>query len=353
MVYAFITYLLAFSGIGTFYYNFNSGSLIKSRLLCYYKWIINMIFIIITACVTPGFFRPFLIIQMQSQLTTNFIYGFRFNVLLMIVSSVYCAHRWQYQLFKLLDRLLKMEKITVQPNYYSERAEHCNLMPILFMRILIFVMKPIIVVFWVFEGKRHYTFYLFAFLKNIFCGTISLLNFTLLWLVCRLFHKLLFNLDQLLVDPMAMPEQFKKIVRIQRMFSQLIHIINQICILFEYPVLSSILYILGQSCLSGYLIARMCSGSVNTYAAISLIIQIAMFTFSDLLDFLFLASIGEAAGKLQEKTFLILRNPSTNVKLVERSVSNIVYNIGLLSSYFSFRWIGSPYNNHGMARTFA
>lgn len=295
-----------------------------------------MLFIIIIASVSPGFFQPFLI-PVQSEITISLIYGFRLNSLLMIITSIYYAHRWQYKFFTLLDRLLKMEKITVQPNYYSGRAEHCNLMPILFMRILTFGIKPIIVVFWAFEGKRPSTFYLFALSKSIFCGTINLLNFTLLWLICRLFHKLLFNLNQLLVDPMPMPEQFENIVRIQRKFSRLIRIINKMCILFEYPVLSSILYIFGQSCLSGYLIARMCFGSVNTYAHITLIIQIVMFSISDLLDFLFLASVGETAGKLKEKTFFILGNHGTNVKLVERSVSNSKYNVGLLSSYSCFR----------------
>lgn len=314
-----------------------------------------MIFIITIASVIPGFFQPFLIIPMQSKITTNLIYGFRLSLLLMLLTSIYCSQRWQCTFYKLLDILLKMEKISVQPNYYSERAEHSNLLTFLLVRILIFVIRPICIVFWAINGKRPSMYYFFAFLKSFFCGTLSLLNFTLLWLICRLFYKLLFNLNQILVDPMPMPEQFRKIVRLQRMFSRLIRMINKMCILFKYPVLSSIVYAFGQCCLCGYLIARICLGSVNAYVHIKLIIQIIIFAVCDLLDFLFLASVGEAAGKLQEKAFLILFNPSTNVNLVERSVSNSVYkyNIGLLSSYSPCRWIRLLYNYHGKARTFA
>lgn len=257
---------------------------------------------------------------MQSKVTTNLIHGFRLSLLLMLLISIYCAQRWQCTFYKMLDRLLKMEKITVQPNFYSEGAKHNNLMTFLLMRILIFLIRPRLIRFF----KKYFLWHIKS--SQFHICVVDMPSFLQITLTTTL-------LNQILVDPMPMPEQFRKIVRLQRMFIRLILMINKMCILFKYPVMNSIVLAFGQCCLCGYLIAPICLGSVNTYTSTTLIINIIIFTVGDLLDFLFLASVGEAAGKLPEKAFLILCNPSTNVNLTERIVSNSVCkdNIGLLS----------------------
>lgn len=320
-VYALVTYLLAFSGVVTFYYNVNTGQLIQSRLVGFYIWIFNVVLIICLACNLPEFFKTFQLFPVESQLIFISIYTFRLTVLIILLNTVYCALRWQLKFFELLDELFKMENICENSNYYSQNVREPYLRRTLYMRIMIFGFKPIVTFLWAFIGKRNHLFHMLSFLTTIFWGSLNLLYFTIIWLICHVSYKLHSNLDQLLLSPIPMPVQFKEVMKVQRMFGRLIRLINEICVLFKYPILISMWYLIGHSCLFGYLLIRMSlSGSITELSTLKTIMIIA-FTVNDLLEFFFLASVCDKAGKLLEGMSAVFRNSNTNVNLVERNVS--------------------------------
>lgn len=320
-VYALVTYLLAFSGIATFYYNVNTGHLIQSRLLIFYIWIFNIILIICLACNLPEFFKTFQLFPVESELIFISIYAFRLTILIILLNTVYCALRWQLKFFEVFDELFKMENNCENSNYYSQKVNQPYLLRTLYIRIIIFGFKPIVTFLWAFIGKRNHIYHLLGFLTTIFWGSLNLLYFTIIWLICHVSYKLHSNLDQLLLNPMPMRIQFQQVMQIQRMHGRLIRLISEICVLFKYPILISMWYLIGHSCLFGYLLIRMCFAGSITELPTLMTIMIITFTANDLLEFLFLASICDKAGKLLQGISSVLRNSITKANLVERNVS--------------------------------
>lgn len=343
-VYALILYLLAMSGIGTFYYNVNVSRLVQSRFLSYYLWIFNIVLIICLAINLPIFFQSFELFPIESELIFFCIYAFRLTVLITLLNTMYCSLRWQLKFFELFDELFRMEKISEYLNCYAQKVEEPHLRRVLYVRIVIFGFKPIVTFLWALMGKRNQMFYLFTFLTSIFWGSLNLLYFTLIWLICNVSFKLHFNMDQLLLNPIQTSVKLQKVIRIRRMYDRLIRLISEICVLFKYPILLSMWYLIGHSCLFGYLLIRMCIVGSITELSPLMTIMIVSFTVNDLLEFLFLASISDKAGNVLEGIYAALNNPSTNGNLIERNVS---INITLPSSDFTkffFRSIGSPCN---------
>lgn len=193
-------------------------------------------------------------------------------------------------------------------NYYSERMKRLYLKWILIMRLAIFGVNTIINIIWAWLEKGTLIFQLANLLLTIFCDSLTLLHFTLIWLICNIFFKLLFNLNQLLLDPMPMPAQFYNLLQIQRMYGRLIRMIAKISQVFKYPLLDSVLYLICNSCLVGYLNVRIFIKENSEMSIIETVV-LTIYTLNDFLNFLLLASV------------FILRRNTDNVVLVERSVS--------------------------------
>lgn len=320
-VYVFITYLLVFSGIGSFYYNFQTERLIQSRLLLYFRWIHNMFLIICLASHFPELIQIVQMFPVESELISKCNYFLSVVVLIFELGSIYCTQRWHHSIFKLLDQLLKMEKLTLsRVNCYSERMKILYLKWILIVRLAIFGFNTIINIIWAWLENGTLVFQLANVLLAIFCDSLILLHFTLIWLICNIFFKLLFNLNQLLLDPLPMPAQFHNLLQIQRIYGQLIRMIAKIGQVFKYPLLDSVLYLICHCCLVGYLNIRMYIKE-NSENSIIMTIVLTVYTLNDFLNFLLLASVAQTVGELREETFYILRRSTDNVLLVERSVS--------------------------------
>lgn len=224
-----------------------------------------------------------------------------------------------HSFFKLLDQLLKMEKLTLpRAYYYAERMKRLYLKWILIIRLAIFGFNTIISIMWAWLGNGTLIFQLANMLLTVFCDSIILLHFTLIWLICNIFFKLLFNLNQLLLDPLPMPAQFYNLLKIQRMYGKLIRMIAKISQVFKYPVLDSVLYLICHSCLSGYLNIRI---FIKETSEMSTTIVLTIYSLNDFLNFLLLASVAQTVGELREETFVILRRNTEHLILVERSVS--------------------------------
>lgn len=324
-VYAFITYLLAFVGTGAFYYNFRTEKLIHSRLLGYFKWIYNIVIIIGLA----GNFSEFLQIyqaHVESELISICIYGLDILTFIGLLSCIYCAKRWHLRFFKLLDKLLMMEKLCKKTNYISGRVKKNNLKRIYNVKCLFFGFNIIINIIRACLENASPMFQLVNVLLTVYCDAILFVHFTIIWLVCNMFFKLLFNLNQLLIDPMPIPAQYHDVLQIQRMYGRLIRMISEINQLFKYPLLNVLLYVIGHSCLCGYLFVRSCfEGFPDTSINETLIATI--FAFYDILNFFLLATVAQTAENLREETFFIIRQTLENMIIVERSVSKIRYTI--------------------------
>lgn len=105
--------------------------------------------------------------------------------------------------------------------------------------------------------------------------------------------------------------------------------ISEINQLFKYPLLNSMLYVIGHSCLCGYLFVRSCfEGFPDSSINETLIASI--FAFYDILNFFLLAIVAQTAENLRDETFFIIRQTTENVFIVERSVSKIRYSFCFL-----------------------
>lgn len=318
-VYVFITYLLLFAGIGSFYYNFQTERLIHSRLLVYFRWIHNIFLIICFASHFPELIQIVQMFPVESELISKCNYFLSLVVIIFEIGCIYSTQRWHHSFFKLLDQLLKMEKLTLpRAYYYAERMKRLYLKWILIVRLAIFGFNTIISIMWAWLGNGTLIFQLANMLLTVFCDSIILLHFTLIWLICNIFFKLLFNLNQLFLDPLPMPAQFHKLLEIQRMYGKLIRMIAKIGQVFKYPVLDSVLYLICHSCLSGYLNIRI---FIKETSEMSTTIVLTIYSLNDFLNFLLLASVAQTVGELREETFVILRRNTEHLILVERSVS--------------------------------
>lgn len=249
--------MLVFAEIGSFYYNFQTETLIHSRLLVYFRWIHKIFLIICLASHFPELIQIIQTFPVESELISKCNYLFSIVELIFELGCIYCTQRWHLSFFKMLDQLLTMEKWTLpRANYYSERMKRLYLKWIQIVRLVIFWVNIIINIIWAWLEKGTLIFQLANLLLTIFCDSLTLLHFTLIWLLCNIFFKLLFNLNQLLLDPMPMPAQFHNLLQIQRMYGILIRMIAKISRVFEYPLLDSVLYLICYSCLFGYLNIR-------------------------------------------------------------------------------------------------
>lgn len=321
-VYAFITYLLAFVGIGSFYYNFQTKKLKHSEVLGFFKWIFNIVIILSLKSNFSEFLQIFQTYHVESELISLCIYAFDILTFICGLSCIYCAKRWHRRFFKLLKKLLMMEKFCKRTNYLSGRMKQNNLKRILYVKIIFFGLNIVINIVWACSENASLMFQFVNVLLTIYCDAILLLHFTIIWLIGNILFKLLFNVNQLLVHPMPMPAQYQYVIQIQRMYGRLIGMISEINELFKYPLLNSMLYIIGHSCLCGYLFVRSCFEGFPDESFDGLIIA-TIFGFYDILNFFLLASVAQTVENLREETFIIIRQATENVVIVERSVSRI------------------------------
>lgn len=203
-VYAFISYLLAFVGIGAFYYNFRTEKLIHSRLVGYFKWIYNIVIIISLASNFSEFLQLFQA-HVESELLSICIYAFDILTFISLLGCIYCAKRWHRRFFRLLHKLLMMEKLCKKTNYISGKVKKNNLKRVYKVKCLFFGFNIIINIIWAYLENASPMLQLVNVLLTVYCDALLFLHFTIIWLICNIFIKLLFNLNQLLLDPMPMP----------------------------------------------------------------------------------------------------------------------------------------------------
>lgn len=321
-VYAFTAYLLAFVGIGSFYYNFRTEKLMHSLVLGYFKWIYNIVIIISFASNFSEFFQIFQASHVESEIISICVYAFDILTFISGLAGIYCAKRWHRRFFKLLEKLLMMEKLCRKTNYLCGRVKQNNLKRILCMKIIFFGLNITINIIWAYSENASPMFQFVNVLLTIYWEAILFLHFTIIWLICNILLKLLFNINQLLVHPMPMPAQYHHVIRIQRMYARLIRMISEINQLFKYPLLLSMLYVIGHSCLCAYLFVRSCFAGLPDSSMNETLIA-TIFGFYDILNFFILASVSQTAEDLREETFLIICQATENVVIVERSVSTI------------------------------
>jgi len=341
IVYAWITYFLAAFGIAGFYFNATWGKLIKSRLLCWYTRLFSLIILLTTPLILLKFWYSSPTILTQSKLTVFCLKTYPAVIVAMTVSCVYSAQRGQRRIFRIIEHLLIMKRHGMELDYFKQRL---YLLQLFWFRSLLIFPQVLMNLSWAFVGiSRPLIFHVNFFLsRNVICA-LEFLIFTLIFQICEIFLRIQSRLEHLLLNPMPMPIQLQKIMQIQRTCLRLMRMIKEICSIFKYPLFFGILHVISHSCFNGCLFVRVLFGQPVMEIPRITNFMIASINLIEILQFYALVKICDMASELIGSTLYILRYPTFNVDLVERSVSvidnKIIKCFIILLKLFNTEWL--------------
>lgn len=150
------------------------------------------------------------------------------------------------------------------------------------------------------------------------------LVFNIIWYMCYTFLKVQSYISQLYSDPMPIARKGQSILEAHRMYYKLIHMINEFCEVFKYPLGSFLFHLLCVTCLHGYSYCRLMVG--HPLAITTPVIEwlVTFLSVSYLVELYILSLVTNMVGRLHADTFHILRSfcGSDLEPLVQRSVSS-------------------------------
>nr|XP_015027927.2 putative gustatory receptor 85a [Drosophila virilis] len=319
LVYAWITYLFAFCGIAGFYFDIRTGKLIKSRVLCIYSRLLSLFILSTFPTMINIYWIKAPTFLTQSKLTVVLIIAYPTSSLITVLSCIFCVNRWQHRIFKLMEDLLKMEEFAIEPNYSITPSQQPYLRRLFWIRFLLLMGEDVVFILRMLLGQSGFFFYYSVLVARVMKGGLYFLLFNLIWQISYTFMKLQTYLENLLFQPMPMSRKQTKLLELHRMYCRLVHMINELCIIFKYPLACCLLKLTCNSCLSGYTLFRLLFGKPMKSFAPKTDWLILTLSVSDALELYILASIANTAGDLHDSTFHILRYPYFDLDLLERS----------------------------------
>nr|XP_032295314.1 uncharacterized protein LOC116651929 isoform X2 [Drosophila virilis] len=334
-VYAWITYFLAFCGIGRFYFDVRTGKVIKSPYLCYY----SRVFILLILCTFPVMIQSYVFnpawFHTESKIISVCIMAYPVILLISILSCMFCVERWQLRIIRMIEDLLKMEDFRIGPNYCATPADKSYLHRLFWLRFIIIMPRTAVLLMRIINKNSDVYFFLNSFVTRVMRGGLYFLVFSLNWQIYVTFLNLQLCLEHLYLATMPMARKQAKLLELHRMYYRLIHMINDLSLIFKYPMFCCLLQLICNTCLSGYLLIRYIFGKPSKSIASKTDPIVLILCIVDVLEFYLHASIAHLTAKLHDSTHHILRYPYPNLDLLERSVSisgtwvksKVIYNI--------------------------
>ncbi|KAH8310294.1 hypothetical protein KR044_000581 [Drosophila immigrans] len=316
---AFLSYFFTLAGISGFYFNVKSGRFIKSRWLCWYSRLLALLLFT---------WLPFQLYKLWitspsiitlSKLTLVCIKMFPPSMVALVTSSIYCVHRWQYRILHLVENLLDMDSIEFEPYIFRPSAQHRSQQQLLVFRIILTLLPTLMSMAWIFIGPLYFVFYINQCMARTLVNSVEFLLFLLVWQICQLFLRTQISLEYLLHHPRPMPLQLQKIIHIQRILHRLIYMVNELCTIFKYPLFCCVFYMVNHTCFDAYMLIRATFGEPLMDLSVKFYIYAGLLNTIELLELYSLARVCYTVSKLIESTLTILRYPTSNGSVVERS----------------------------------
>nr|XP_032295313.1 uncharacterized protein LOC116651929 isoform X1 [Drosophila virilis] len=343
VVYAWITYILAFCGIAGFYFDIHTGRVIKSRVLSYYGRFFSLLILVITPMTIYTYAINTPLNLTQNKLMNLLIATYPSVMLASIVSCMFCVQRWQHRIIKLIEDLLRMEELSIEPNYSVTPSQQPYLRRLFWIKLCLVIQRLVILfVYYIFAQDKDTIFNLTVSLFRIMRCGFYFLMFNIIWQISLTFLKLQLYLEQLLFDIMPMAKKINKILKGQRMYYRLIRMINELCTIFKYPLFFYLIYLVYIYGLSGYTLIQMLFGKKLYIWLPTMKLLHILITIIEAMEFYILVRIAHMANTLHEHTFYILRYPYLNSDLVEKSVSKYLHLCLIFLSLDYFRMNGFP-----------
>lgn len=319
-VYAWISYIVAFSGVSEFYFDIRTDNIRKSRLLRIYSRIISLYLLchfgvkVFLACYNVD------TLSTRSKLMTLYLWGRPGVMLLSLGSSIFCVQMGQQRIFEMVRDLLRMDEFITVSNSCFNHSKKPQLQKFYWIKIFVFVQQTVILILWMFTSNSDILFTLaIKGAVNILRGAYFLL-LNIIWQICYSFMALQIYLEQLFVDPMTMSRKAPKVFEAHRKYYKLLNMLNELCDIFKYQLSCYLLNLICNACISGYSFCRMMLGNPLTLnSSINEWISLFM-NISNLFELYILASIAHTASRLHDETFLILRYSPYDSDVIERSV---------------------------------
>ncbi|KAH8388472.1 hypothetical protein KR093_007456 [Drosophila rubida] len=237
---------------------------------------------------------------------------------LLIVSSLYSVHRWQHKILKLLMDLLNMESIEFEPYFYKKNAQQQSLFKLLKLRIVLILPSTFILIVLIYLGNISSIYFANICLGRTVVTSVAFLLFVVIWQIWQFSLKMQISLEYLLHHPRPMPMQLQKILHIQRIFYRLIDTINELNIIFKYPIFLCIIHVVNHTCFTSYMLIRVIFGEPLIKFTSKTYICVALLNVMELFEVYSLAKLSSLANKHIETILNILRYPTLNRDSVDR-----------------------------------
>lgn len=323
IVYAWITYFLAFCGISEFYFDIRQGRIIKSCVLRIHCRL-TCLFIFFYFCTRMlCSWQEFKLFTTQSKLMAVLIVGRPGIMWITLVSCILCVQMRQQRIFEMIRNLLRIDEFIAESNCCANQSEKLYLLRLFWIKICLLVIQTTILFVWIFTAYQEF---IFAFsMKGAICilrGSYFLL-FNIIWQICNNFVKLQSYLEHLYIDPMPTSRKVQKVLEAHRMYYKVIRMMNDTREIFKYPLSFYLLQLIFNNCISGYSFCRMMLGNpfdVNSQISEWLLMFLCLFS---LFEFYILTSVANMASRLHDETFIILRYSNIDSDLIERSVCTL------------------------------